>query len=150
MHIKNKIQFVGLTPIDDTVNACIAVLRTGLPHIVFIGEEFVVEGKTDGIGTLLSNKVNIFARDIVILKLLPKEGCLVRADSLFEEQVDHPGRVRTAEAEHIALRIQPVAQIRTLDIKFLSIRLYQVGSLYSHKTCWLLCNLSASRQQDNG
>ena len=115
VHIENQVQVVGLTPAHHRVNTLITVFLTNLSHIVFIGEELIVKGQTDGVGALLGNKVDIGLGHVVVLELLPELCCKVRTYSLFEQQVDHPGRVGTSESEHIAFRIQPVAQIGALN-----------------------------------
>ena len=105
------------------------VLLSCLTHIVLIGEEFVVEGQTDSVGTLRGNEVDISTGDIVIFELLPELCGEIRAYSLFEEQVNHPGRVGASETEHVAFRIQPVTEVRALYQQLLSIGLNQVVAI---------------------
>ena len=93
MHIENQIQTIRFAPAHDGVDAHMTVLLSCLTHIVLIGEEFIVEGQTDGVGTLRGNEVDISTGDIVIFELLPELCGEIRAYSLLEEQVDHPGRV---------------------------------------------------------
>ncbi len=150
MHVENQIQIVGLTPTQHRIYTLIAVLHSRLPHIIFISEEFVVKRQANSVGTLLRNKVNILSRDIVILKLLPELCGKVRSYSLFEKQVNHPGRIGTTKSEHIALWVEPITEVSTLDEEFLAIGLNEVMALDGYKACWLFFNFSASCQQDNG
>ena len=129
VHIENQVEPVGLAPAHHRVDACIAVLLARLSHIVFVCEEFIVERQTDGVGTLRGDEVDIGLRYVVVLELLPEFSRDVWSYSLLEQQVDHPGGVRTAEAEHITLRIEPVAEVRALNKQFLTVGLNQVVAL---------------------
>ena len=90
VHIEDEIEPVGTAPTDDAVDALVAILCACLAHIVLVGEELVVEGQADGVGTLLSNEVDVGTGHIVVLELLPELGCEVRTYGFLEEQVDHP------------------------------------------------------------
>ena len=133
VHIENQVEVVSLAPAYYRVDALVTVFLTSLPHIVFVSEESIVERQSDGVGTLISNEVDIGLGNIVILELLPELSRLVRTYGFLEEQVDHPSRIGTAESEHIAFRIKPVTQVRTLNEQFFTIGLYQVVALDGYK-----------------
>ena len=135
VHIEDQIEPISLAPTDHAIDTLIAVFRTCLTHIILVSEEFVVEGQTDGVGTLLGDEIDIGTSDVVVLELLPELGREVWSHSLLEQQIDHPGRVGTTEAEHITLGVKPVAKVRALDEEFFAIGLYQVVPLDGDKTC---------------
>ena len=134
VHVEDEIEVVDLAPAHHGVDALVAVFLPCQSHIVLVGEELVVKWQTDGIGSLLCDEVDISLGDVVVLELLPELSRFIGTYSLFEEEVDHPGGVGATETEHITFGIQPVAEVRTLDEEFLSIRLDEVMSLYRHKT----------------
>ena len=129
MHIENKVKVVGLAPAHHGVDALIAVFGACLPHIVFVGEELVVERQADGVGSLPGDEVDVLTSHIVVLELLPELSREVGTYSLLEEQVDHPSRIGAPEAKHIAFGIEPVAEVRALYQQFLAVGLDQVVAL---------------------
>ena len=131
VHVENQVESRGTAPTHHRVDAGKTVLVLGPSHIVLVGEQPVVEGKTDGVGSLTCDKGDIGTGDVVVLELTPEVGGEVRSHGLLDHQVDHPGRVGLAQAEHVAFWVEPVAQIGALDIEFLAVRFHQVGSLDS-------------------
>ena len=151
MHVENQIEMVGTAPANNAVDTLIAVFLACLPHIVLIGKELVVEGQTDGVGSLLCNEVDVGLRYIIVLELLPEVGRGIRTHCFLKEQVDHPSRVRAAETEHIALGIQPIAEVCTLNKQLFTIGLNKINTLYGNKSCRLLHFLrGAGSQQEHG
>ena len=126
MHVENQVQSRAFAPSHHRVDAGKAVLVLCQPHIVFIGEEFVIKGESDRVGALRSDKLNVGARDVVVLEQLPELGGKIRTYSLLNHQVDHPGGVGAAEPEHITFGVEPVAQVCALDIQFRPVGLHQV------------------------
>ncbi len=139
VHVENQIEASGTAPVHHRVDAGKAVLFLGATHVVLVGEKPVVEGQADGVGSLAGDEVDVGTSDVIVLELSPKISGKVRTHGLLDHQVDHPGRIGLAEAEHVALGIEPVAQICTLDIKFLSVRLHQVGTFHTDKLALGLC-----------
>ena len=129
VHIENEIKIVGATPANDAIDALKTVFRTCLPHIVLIRKELVVKRQTDGVCSLGSNKIDVGASDIVVLEQSPELGCSLRTHCLLEEQINHPSRVRATKAEHVALGVQPVTEVRSLNKQFFTIRLNKVSTL---------------------
>ena len=91
VHVENEIEPGIATPADYLVYALETVLIVGEPHVVFIGEQLVVEWKTDGVCSRLCNEVDVGLSDVVVFELLPETCCLVWPHSLFQHQVNHPG-----------------------------------------------------------
>ena len=133
VHVENQVETRVTAPVHHRVDAGKAVLILGAAHVVLVGEEPVVEGQADGVGSLSRDEGNVGTRDVVVLELAPELGGKVRTHGLLDHQVDHPGRVGLAQTEHVALRIEPVAQIRSLNIEFLSVRLDEVGPFDTDK-----------------
>ena len=140
VHVENQVEARGPAPIHHRVDAGKSVLLPGAPHVILIGEESVVEGQTDGVGTLTRDETDVGAGDVVVLELAPEVGGKVRTHGLLDHQVNHPRRVGLAQAEHIALGVEPVAQVGALDIQFLAVGLHQVCPFYMDKIALgLLC-----------
>ena len=122
------------TPVHYTVHTSKSVLIDSQPHIVLICEKFVMERKTDGIRSRRSDKFHVLPGDIVILEQFPEFRYKVRSYRLAEHFINEAFRIGLVKSKHISFRIQPVAQISTLDKKFATIRLNQVLSGYTYKS----------------
>ena len=146
VHIQNQVKTLGTAPFHHRIDAGKAVLLTGEAHIILIGKEPIVEGQTDSVRSLLGNETDVGTGDVVVLELTPEIGGEIRTHSLLNHQVNHPRRVGLAEAEHITLRVQPVAQVGTLNIEFLTIGLHEINSLHADE---LVLGLSMKPQGKN-
>ena len=133
MHVENQVETLGTTPFHHRIDTGKAVLPFGEAHIVLVGEEPVVERQANGVGTLPCDETDVVTGDVVVLELTPEIGGEVRSNGLLDHQVNHPRRIGLAESEHIALGVEPVAQIGTLDIELLTVRLHQIGSFHANE-----------------
>ena len=115
MHVKNDIKSMLAAPSDHIVKSLEAVLICCETHVVLIGEKLVMERNADGICTGRSDEFDILLSHIIILEHLPELGSEVGTDHLPEHLVYHPRRICLLEAEHISFRIEPVAEVGTLD-----------------------------------
>ena len=106
-----------------------AVLPGRKAHVVFVGEELVVERQADCVGACRGNELDVFARDIVVFELLPEFGGIFFAGKLAKHLVNETRRVGSLETEHIALGVEPVAEVRTADVELRSVRLDEIGPL---------------------
>ena len=115
VHIENDIETVLATPADGIVKPLEAVLGGSQSHIVLVCEELVVERDTDGVSPCRSYELNVLFCHIVVLEHLPELCSKVRTDHFTEHLVNKSCGIGLLKAEHIALRIQPVAEIGSLD-----------------------------------
>ena len=134
VHVKYKIEVVCLAPAHHRVDALVAVFLASHAHIILIGEEFVVKGQSDGVGTLLSNEIDVGLGNVVVLELLPEFGSKVGTYGLLHHQVDHPSRVGTSETEHISLGVKPVSKIGSLYQQLLAVGFDKVVTANGHKS----------------
>ena len=109
VHVKNQVKTCGTAPIYYRVDAGKSILVLRAAHVVLVGEEPVVERQADGVGSLAGNETDVGTGDVVVLELAPEIGGEVRTHGLLDHQVNHPWRIGLAEAEHVALGIEPVA-----------------------------------------
>ena len=133
VHVENEVETCLPTPVNNLVDALEAVLLVGEAHVVLMGEELVVERQADGVGARALDVANVGLGDVVVLELPPEAGCLVGSHGLLQQQVDHPGGVGLREAEHVALGVEPVAQVGALDVEAFAVGLDEVGALYVHE-----------------
>ncbi len=158
VHVEDEIQVRLTTPVYKAVYAGKAVLGGGQPHIVLVRKQFVMERQTDGVGTPALDEADVFARYVVVLECLPEVGGKVRSHQLAEHLVDETARVGLAEPEHVAFRIQPIAEVGAHDEEFGSVGLYQVLALNGYECIlsYFFCRLfltasrKAQRQQGDG
>ena len=133
VHVEYEEEFRLAAPLHQAVHACKAVLPAGDAHVVFVGKELVVEGKADGVGAGALDEADVLARHVVVLELLPELGGEVGSHQLAEHLVDEVPGVGLAEAEHVSLGVEPVAQVGAHDEKLLTVGLDEVVSLDGYK-----------------
>ena len=124
VHIQDKVKICFTTPVYERIYTGKSILIDRQTHIIFVRKQFIMERQADGIGTRILDELYIFARHIIILECLPEVGCKVRTHQLTEHLVDEASRIGFIEPEHIALRIQPVTQIRAHDEELRAIGFY--------------------------
>ena len=129
VHIENDIEAVLAAPADGIVKPLEAVLSGSQSHIVLVCEELVVERNTDGVGSCRSDELNVLFSHIIVLEHLPELCSKVRAYHFTEHLVNQSCGICLLEAEHIALRIKPVAEICSLDEELGSVRSHKVLSV---------------------
>ena len=155
MHVENQVKSCLPAPFHHLVNppkSFAAVI--GQPHIVLIGKEFVVEWQANCIRTCRGNETDVGLSDVVLLELLPECRSLIGTDGLTKHQVYHPRGVSLTQSEHIPFRIEPVAQIGTLNEQFPAIRLHQIHTVHMDKlrilclTAYTACQPAHNVQQE--
>ena len=124
MHVENEVKTRGTAPVHHRIDAGKAVLILGTAHVVLVGEKPVVERQADGVGSLACDESDVGTGDVVVLELLPEVGSKIRTHSLLDHQIDHPRRIGLAQAEHVTLGVEPVAQVGALDIELLAVRFH--------------------------
>ena len=129
VHIEDDIETIFTAPADGIVKPFKAILIGSQSHIVLVCEELVVEWDTDGVGSCRSDELNVLFSHIVVLEHLPELCSKVRTDHFTEHLVYKSCGICLLEAEHIALRIKPVAEICSLDEELGSVRSHKVLSV---------------------
>ena len=66
----------------------------------------------------------------MVFESLPEHSGEIRTSQLADHSVDHPLAVGFLEVEHIAFRIEPVAQVGTHDVEFAAIWLDEILALH--------------------
>lgn len=130
VHVQNQMQAVFAAPFYGLVHHAESLSFIVLAHIIFACEEFVVERQADGVGTCACDVGDIILGDIMVLESLPERSGEIRTSQLADHSVDHPLAVGFLEVEHIAFRIEPVAQVGTYDVEFAAIWLYKILALH--------------------
>jgi len=90
-------------------------LRRFQTHVVLVGKYAVVEGQAYGIGAGRGYEAYILACDVALFEALPELVGGVGSHGLTKHQVDHVGRVGARESEHVALGVEPVAEVGAPD-----------------------------------
>ncbi len=110
-----------------------------------------MERDTDGIGSGRSDEFNILTSYVIVLEKLPELVCKVRSNEFPEHLVDHADGIGLAESEHIAFRIEPIAEIRALDEESGSVRSQKVSPVDTDKVFRShVCGAGASTQSHGG
>ena len=133
MHVEDEVEMVVAAPVHDAVDAGKAVLLRAQTHVIFVREELVVEGQTDGVGSRRGDKLDVPARDIVVLEGFPKLGRKVGSRQLAEHLVNHPRGIGARETEHVPLGIEPVPEVCPPDQEFRPVGLNQIRALHPHE-----------------
>ena len=92
-----------------------------------------MERKADRVGPCGGDEGDIIFCDVIVFEGFPEPGHLIGTDQLAEHLVDHALGIRPAEAEHIAFRIEPIAQIGPFDKEVPPIRTDERGAVDGHK-----------------
>ncbi len=113
MHIEDEVEVVGLAPAYNAVDAGETILILSKSHIVFVGEEFIMEWKADGIGSCGSNEVDVIFSDVIIFESCPELGGVVRPYEFADKLIDLARGIHPLESKHVSFGIKPVAKICT-------------------------------------
>ena len=74
MHVKDQVEACFPAPVHNAVYAGETVLVGGQSHIILVGEQFIMEGETDGVGSRPGDELYIFTGDIVVFECFPEFG----------------------------------------------------------------------------
>ena len=135
VHVEYQVESCLAAPFNHVVDVLVAVLRRSESHIVLVGEKFVVQRQADGVAACGFDKHYVVLGHIIVLELFPKVGCRVGSDELAEHFVDEMRGIGVVETEHIAFRIEPVAEVCAFDEQACAVRVTEIGSVDCYELC---------------
>jgi len=120
VQVEDDVEPLGLAPADHIVEPAESLLQPDL-RVIFDQEKFEIERNAQVIEAEAFEIMDVLAGDIVVAETLPESVDLVRPGQLLQRLVDEPERVDPLELKHIALGIEPVAEVGAAEQNLLSV-----------------------------